>query len=99
MNIGIGKPPAPELTHLCGHSRDFDAARCEAEAELHVLVRHRDAGTLHRLATCVDHYRVALAAGELVDVHEFRGWCGLPGTYWHRGMNLCELDGSGQASP
>lgn len=71
--------------------------RCQSAAEIHMLVEQESSpGVTVTLASCQEHRQIACAAAPVVDEHDYRGACGLPGTVWVFSEKQCDIDDSGQ---
>lgn len=91
-------PEDAEYLGTCGFSAGPGAPRCQDPAEVHLLIRTVRGGADYEAAlpTCLGHYAVALAVGEVVDRHRHAGVCGLPGVIWDFDLLCCRIDDSGQ---
>jgi hypothetical protein len=91
---GLGGETSPDRVErqLCGLVSalpDRVGEMCVRGANLHLLVRHREHGSVHGLLSCSDHYLTAVQAGELIVDHPIGYLCGQPGTYFDQEHNIC----------
>lgn len=70
--------------------------QCERTADMHVLARHPEDGSLRRMHTCLRHYTTALEVGEKVAAHQIGLWCELPSTTFDPDLNRCVPDDRGE---